>query len=129
MNRLLSFLRSAHSMDRAFVVYSLQRQLQIAKMIRDLDDRPRVLFDRSFAPVSTKVIGCYRVSVDGNGREAVLLEGAQKSFNATYYLSFFPNDPDVCQSQEVVTLREIGSSTTHNEAVASCESHKFSKPD
>lgn len=90
--------------DRAFVATTLSRQRDIALECRAICNKDRILYDRSFHPARTIMLGQYRVEVDASGREAILSAGAQKHFNVDQYWAYVRGWPNVVKSGSVVTM-------------------------
>nr|BBQ04467.1 hypothetical protein [Culex pseudovishnui tymo-like virus] len=98
---------AARSMDRAFLVSMINFQVKIARSVRAIDDRDRVLFDRFFITTSGIHIGCHWVAVNPAGQQALLLP-AQDALTLEYYRRFVAPDDDICVIGNQVLLRRIG---------------------
>lgn len=92
------------NMERRFVFSTLQKQLEIARAVRDHQNLDRVLFDPSFVCVNVRMVDKYRVEIDAKGREAILSYGAQQCFNVEKYMSFMVGQKDVSQNGSCVIL-------------------------
>lgn len=98
---------SARSMDRCFVADSISQQVNLAKRIRDIENKPRYLFCKHFVPIRTIKVGGFDVLVDSNGAEAVFSHSANACFTAEYYYRFISGDPDIVHSMDAIILRAI----------------------
>nr|UUG74029.1 MAG: hypothetical protein [Guadeloupe Culex tymo-like virus] len=98
---------AARSMDRAFLVSMINFQVKIARSVRAIDDRDRVLFDRFFITTTGIHIGCHWVAVNPEGQQALLLP-AQDALTLEYYYRFVPSRDDICVIGHQVLLRRIG---------------------
>lgn len=101
---ILITVHAKKNMERRFVYATLQKQLEIARNIRDVQNADRILFDPSFVTKSIRMINQYRIEVDADGREAILSYGAQRSFNVDKYMSFMVGQPDVIRNGSIVKL-------------------------
>lgn len=101
---ILVAVSAKRNMERRFVFATLQKQLEIARNVRDMQNSDYILFDPNFVCNTTKMVGKFRVEVDKDGREAILSYGAQKSFNVEKYMNFMVGQKDVTRSGSVVTL-------------------------
>lgn len=95
---------SARSMDRCFVAKSITQQINIAKRIRDIDNKPRFLFSKHFVAVRSVKIGEFDVLVDANGAQAVFSDPANACFTCEYYFSYVKQNPEIISSLDSVLL-------------------------
>ncbi|UPT53700.1 MAG: hypothetical protein 5 [Zeugodacus cucurbitae negev-like virus] len=101
----------------AFAIQSVRSQLSIAKNVRLVQNRPYVLFDKSFQRINTIRIKTYRVQVDAHGRFGVLSESAQRCFEYQDFLEVFNAANDIFEPSELsfdgnsVVLRAIPKET------------------
>lgn len=91
----LGFHSHTNAMDKAFIHSTLQKQIEIAFRGREIDNRPRKLFDPKAKIVATRRYGDYRVDVDHLGNECVFSAGAQAHFTAEHTMDYYPKSSDL----------------------------------
>lgn len=88
--------------NACFIQSTIDKQVEVAEKVREIDNRDRILFDSHFVTSNYKLYGNFRVEVDRSGREAILSSGAQKCFSIDYYYSFVFDKPSVARVKDVI---------------------------
>lgn len=115
------------ALDRKFVLATLARQIEIAKQIRALDDKTRIVFSPDFVPTSTLRIGDFTVSADQNGRQAVLSSAAQQLFDADYY-GRLSHDSELIRIKDSFYLPAVNLSSATTEIISACIPYSTQRP-
>lgn len=96
-------------MDRSFVLQSLKQQLDVAKSLRRYDNRPRLVYSKTFVPVKTICIKGIPVLEDNHGVQAYFNEAAQLTFSAQYYYGLVNKDIEIVMQHDNVVLLPLPS--------------------
>lgn len=89
--------------ESSFVHSTLLKQIAIAEAASAVLKVPIILFDRDFVEQRTVMANSIRVSLDANGRHAVLSAGAQAHFDVARYLCYM-REVRVMVERETVLL-------------------------
>nr|QWX94186.1 hypothetical protein [Gonipterus platensis Macula-Like virus] len=97
------------SMDRKFVEQSLKFQIDVAKAIRKVDNRPRLIYSSTFVPVKTVFIECTPVLEDSQGVQAYFNDAAQLTLSPEYYYDLINKDIEIVMQHNNVVLLPLPS--------------------
>lgn len=113
MDKISVLFRSlaTRSMDRAFLIDSISRQITVAKAVRVADNHDRILFDQDFHPTAYKLIAGHRIAINNLGEEAILL-ASQRVLTPEYYYRFIAPDATIIYTLNRMIIKAIHGPST-----------------